>query len=549
MRSGLLRAAVLFPAILSLYACSPRDAQTKGLVQSAQGAESVVEAKGPDPRAAFESSGLLGGVTALLESPITLVSPAGSPEAGVCLTLGGALSTAVIARESVRGQNAAPREHELILASGAGLALPGPALALVESGDRVVVSCVESGGASGGSLLGFKIEGEGERLARSWIKKGAAVRRLLAIPGGRIAASEDAFGASGLATRLYLVDSTTGAEAWSAALSSAPADIAYSPGLILAALGSKLEAFDESTGASLWSAALTARAASLSAGNGIALVVAETGSLSAFSLADGKGIGAAPGPFDPALRPVADGSKAIVGSPGGGAAEVEIKSGTMTRSWSWSGPASFIAADRDRLYAGINGRAGRGLYIAPRLGDAKSEYLALPAPAFDFPVAVAGSRGGLLILLMDGSLVLVGKGREPAASASELDAALAPPEKTAEALSSDLGRFKPRSGTDPRPYLRFDLFVQGRPVDTDASFTAFRYDAGMSSKRFFRASPASTGAIVAIYDDTGNELDSSIDELGSTSTASAYLRKGKTYWIVAGWSYQSEVLQFRLFAK
>jgi hypothetical protein len=541
------RAFALLGLALTLCACPSREAPGKGAVQASPAVETTGEAKGPDPRAAFESSCILGGMSAALESSVTLVAASGRSESGVSLALGGALSTAAVARR-FEGAGAAPGPgHELALASGARSSLPGPALAIASSGERIVVACADPLSPAGGTLICFRTEGEGERLIVAWKKEGHAACRLLAVPGGRIAASDDA--SLGAASRIYSVDAITGAELWGATLPVAAADIAYAPGIVLAAFGTKLCAYDESTGIPLWSAALTARARSLSAGNGVALVLAETGSLSAFSLGDGKGVGAAPGPFDPAIRPVADGSRAIVATVNGGAAEVEVKSGQTLRSWAWAGPAAFLAADRDRIYAGLDGLGGRGVYFAPRAGEPGGQLLRLASGAFAAPIAVSGARGGLLLLLMDGSLVLLGKEVEPNSAASALDSAIAPKAEAASAISSALGRFKPGDALNPGGYLRFDLFAQGMPVDIGVAFTAFRYEPKSSAKRSFYARPQAAGSVIAIYGDEGREMAASIDELGSAPVASAYLEKGKRYWIVAGWTYQAEIARFRLFVK
>jgi hypothetical protein len=486
-------------------------------------------------------------MSALLESSVTLIESSGYPEAGVSLALGGALSTAAVARRVEPAAMAGRHSHELALASGARKSIPGPALAMASSGERIVVACADSQSPAGGALVCFRTEGEGAQLIVAWKKEGHAARRLLAVPGGRIAVSDDA--SLGAASRIYLVDAASGSELWSSPLQSAAADIAYAPGLILAASGARLDAFDESTGACLWSAALTARARSLSAGSGAALVLAETGSLSAFALGDGKGVGAAPGPFDPAIRPVADGSRAIAATPGGGAAEIEIKSGKTLRVWTWTGPASFLVADRDRVYAGLDSLAGRGVFFGARAGEAGGKLLRLASGVFSSPVAVSGARGGLLVLLMDGSLALVGKDMEPNAGTSALDAAITPKTETVSAITTALGRFKPGEGIDPKRYLRFDLFAQGMPVDARVSFTAFRFESASSAKRIFSALPMSSGSVIAIYGEDGREMAASIDELGSVSSAAAYLEKGKRYWIAAGWTYQAVPETFRIFVK
>jgi hypothetical protein len=452
------------------------------------------------------------------------------------------LSTAAIARRVYSLQTRKAVAHELILASGARTALPGPSLALASSGERIVVACADQGAAGGGSLRCYKYEGEGENLVEVWKAEGAPVTRILAVPGGRVALSDEA-------DRVSLIDAATGALVWSRTLKAAIADLAYGPGLVLATEGFSLEAFDEATGASAWSAALTANARSISAGNGVALVLADSGSLSAFSLADGKGVGAAPGPFDPSLRPLAEGSRAIVALKGGGASEIDVKTGATMRGWPWSGRTSFIAADADRLFAGIDGLDGRGILIASRTGDGGKRVSPLGSAAFDSPQVVSGSRGGLLLLLMDGSLVLVGREGPVGPASSPIDAAIAPPPAVAADISSALGRFKGKDEADAREYLRFDIFVQGMPIDAETDFTAFRYQAASDAKRLFSAKPPSQGEVVAIYDDAGREIAASIDELGSISSASAFLEKGRTYWIVAGWTYQSPMGRFRIYLK
>lgn len=539
-----LLAAASAVLILS-SACAPRPGQPKGQGKTAptsQAADTTPEAKGTDPRAAYESSGQLGGIVARIESPIALVAASGEPEAGVSLALGASLSSAAIARRTFH-QGQKTSVHELVLASGAALSsLPGPVLAMASSGERILVS---SSTSSGGELLCFKAEGEGERLVEAWKKEGFEADRLIAVPGDRVAASIE--GKS--SPRLCLIDSSSGSELWSQDLQDAAADIAYAPGLILAASGAALSAYDESTGTVAWSASLTARASAVSAGGGIAVVLARTGSLSAFSLADGKGEGASPGPYDPRLRAVIDGSRAIAAFRQGGAEELDLKTGKSLRRWSWTGPSSFIAANEGRLFAGIEGKDGKGLFIASRSGAEGDDFVKLPASAFDLPLAVGGSRGGLLLLLQDGSLVLVGKAAHEDSAASAFEAAIAPSSETAAAIGTALGRFKGSDGIGSGKYLRFDLFVQGVPLDTGVAFTAFRYESPASAKREFSAQPPSQGAVIAIYDEGGRELGSSVDELGATSKATAYLEKGKRYWIVGGWSYQAESASFRLFAK
>jgi hypothetical protein len=544
MKSAAARTLIALIASL-LLACQARPvkpAPAQDGKGSGNAVEGLSETKGTDPRAAFESSGLIGGLSAAPDSPILLIGPSGVPEAGVSISLGGPLSTAAIACRSYPDQEGKGPAHELILASGAKAILPGPALSLVSTGERIVAACADPSAPSGGSILCFKTEGEGEKLSVAWKNQGSPVKRMLSVPGGRVALADEA-------ERLCLFDTASGNQAWGRLLKNPIRDIAYAPGLVLAADGSYLEAFDESTGASLWTAALAAYARSISAGNGVALVLAESGSLSAFSLADGKGIGAAPGPFDSSLRPLCDGDRAIAAMVGGGASEIDVKTGSVLRTWAWSGTTSFLAADSGYLFAGIDGREGRGILVASRTGDPSSSLSSLGSAAFDAPQAVGGTRGGLLLLLLDGSLVLAGKSAEAAAPASVIEPAIKPPDAAGAEIAAALGRFKGPDAADAKEYLRFDLFAQGMPLDTSADFTAFRFQSQSSAKRTFVARPASQGEIVAIYDEEGRELATSIDELASTSSALSYLEKGKTYWIVAGWSQQSQMGRFRLYLK
>jgi hypothetical protein len=532
-------AALALAASAILLSCPAREAGGKGT--QVPSAELSPEAKGPDPRAAFESSGMLGGLSAAAEYPATLITGFGSAEAGVALSLGAQLSTAAVARRTAPPSPGAVPAHELALASGARALLPGPALALAASGDWIVASCADPKGSGKGILIGYKAEGGGQGLAEAWRTASAPAIRLLAVPGGRLLMADEG-------GELSLIEASTGARAWGKRMSEPVSDIAYAPGLVLAASGRSLEAFDESTAALAWSSALRDRAAFISAGNGTALVLAMDGSLSSFTLAEGKETGSSAGPFDPYLRPIADGGFAIVALQGG-ATELDVKTGLSLRSWSWEGRTAFIAADKDRLYAGIDGREGRGLLIASRTGDAAKRLARLNSAPFDEPLAVTGARGGLLLLLMDGSLVLVGREAAAEARPSAIDAAIAPPQSTASAISSAVGRFRSADAAAASGYLRFDLFAQGIPVDPGVSFTAFRFDSAASSKRSFFAKPAGPGTVVAIYDAAGRELTASIDELGSTSRTTAYFEKGKSYWIVAGWLEQAEPSGFRLYAK
>ena len=173
---------VSLAAALLFCACPLRSSAPKAAAPAATSAETQTESKGPDPRAAFESSGLLGGISTAPETPVRLIAPAGIPEAGVSLALGGALSTAAIARRTDPSSASLGFGHELALASGARASLPGPVLAMASEGERIVVSCADlqsafiRARAFGGALICFKTEGEGERLVEVWKSEGPVCR-------------------------------------------------------------------------------------------------------------------------------------------------------------------------------------------------------------------------------------------------------------------------------------------------------------------------------------------------------------------------------------
>lgn len=512
----------------------PKDEGGKSPNPSA--AESQAEPRDQDPRAAYDSSGVMGGLSAKLESPVALLRSQGSPEAGPSLALGSDLSEAAMASR-ISGDPTRTKSHELILASGARASLPGPALALAATGDCYVVAVSYE---QGGMLVGLKAEGEGERLLQSWKKEGPAVRRLMAIPGGRILCAED----QDRSPRLFLIDAVSGSELWGLTLPGPANDIAYAPGLALAATDSQLGAYDESRGTIQWIASLPAKARTLSAGNGVALIVAASGSLSAYSLSDGKGIGASPGPFDPSLRPVSDGNQALAAIQGGGASELEVRTGKVLRTWTWSGSSSFLAADRSRIYAGLKQGALPYLYIASRTGESAQSRVELPAPAFEAPVAVSGSRGGLLLLCQDGSLVLVGRELETQGN-SIFDKELVPASATIAAIGRSLAFYLPEKQKGGKASIRFDVFAQGVPLAQDSDFTAFRYDSGSTGRQRFRLEPASANAPLCIFDEAGKQLS----EPGDVGHSSASLAKGKSYWIVAGQTVSSDGATIRIFTE
>ncbi len=518
--------ALALAASAAVYSCMPGDAAAKQSGQSIGTSEAGAEPKGLDPRAAFESSGLLGGMSALPESSIVLIEPAGNPEAGVVLSLGGPLSTAAVARR--RGF-----DHEIVLASGARAALPGPALAMAASGERIAVACAEAQAAALGSLICFKAEGEGEGLAQAWEKTGPPVKRLIAVPAGRIAAADES-------SRLYLVDAATGVEIWGKLLQTPAADIAYAPGFDHCGLpieSPRVRRINGSLGVE--------RRAYRQRGFDLRRKRLRPGpwrERQLVRLFPGRRQGHRSG--HRSLRPeFAAGRGRRLGArrPGRRRRRRDRRKERTNREVLDLGRARLLPSCRQGSI--VRGRI-REERQGPRFRLEGWRYRIEPDRArpsiFGAPLAQSGARGGLLLLLMDGSLELLGKRRAAPEGASALEAAIAPSPETAQAIASALGRFKTGDGLETRRYLRFDLFAQGIPVDTEVAFTAFRYEGPSNEKRSFAASPASIGAVVAIFDETGRELAASIDELASSSRAAAYFEKGKVYWIVAGWTYQAE---------
>jgi hypothetical protein len=507
---------------------------------SQAGAQSS-EGAGADPRAAFETSGMLSGMSADIEIVRMLGQPRGSPRAGVALAYGSPMTGAVAAGSlpGRGGQGQAPSGDELFSAIGPARApLPGPALAIAVSGESVIVSCALPGGR--GVLEGFRPDDAGGGFSLTWKREEKPRDRLLPTPGGRFAAG----GEDGI---LAIHDAADGRELWRSAVGEPVADLAYAPGIVIAAVGKSLFAYDEAGGKRLWEAALGAEAVSASAGAGVVAALTRAGALEAFVLADGAALCRSPGPFDPSIRAIIDSGRVVAALPRGGARELELKAGSVMRSWDWEGPASFLVADAEYLYAGAAGARGPRIVAAPRSGNGLPSEIPLPVAAFDSPAAAHGSRGGLLMLLQDGSVALATGEASRSAAPSFLDQAASPPDPVPSAIAAAIGRFRSRNPAEPvSTYLRFDLFVSGVPVDPSVDFTAYRYDAASSGKVGFRASPARKGAIVAAYDDQGAELEANVDELGARAGIDLRVQKGKTYWIVAGRSASSDAEPFRL---
>ncbi len=540
--------AGLLAAALSFSSCGNQgtaDAARQGGGQAIASPTSA-EIAGADPRAAFESSGMLSGLNADIQAIRVLSGSRGSPRAGVALGYGSSLNSAVFAiGEAGAGTNpgALPAER-LVSASGAASApLPGPVIALAVSGESMVASCAMADGSS--MLMGFRPEDASGILIESWKRADKSRSILIPVPGGRIAAG-------GNDGAVSVFDAADGREIWRSAIdsSNAPADMAYAPGYVLACVPGSVQAFEEGSGKKAWTSAFGSDAASLSAGSGVAAVITPEGRLVSFILADGSRLVESMGPFDPSVRPVVDSGRIFAALKGGGAQEIELKAGSAVRTWIWRGQSSFLAADARNLYAGVSGMRGPRLLVAARSGSGEARELSLSAAPFDAPAAVHGSRGGLLMLLRDGSIALASADQPRSQGESAMDRAASAPEPAASAILTALGRFRARNPAESASsYLRFDLFVSGMPVDPSVAFTAFKHEARQSGVERFAAEPAAQGVIISVYDEEGSELTANIDELGAKMSVDVRVQKGKTYWIAAGRAAGSEEAAFRLYSR
>lgn len=520
------------------------DTGTDAQQQGSQAAPAQSESPGADPRAAFETSNILSGMSADIQTLRILKKSIGTPRSGVALGYGSPSMSAVAAC-AVAGSNEnqpSPAAEKLFSAGGdSNTLLPGPALALTVSGETIVVSCSTRRGS--GVLMGFRSGDSSGAFTESWKRGDRPKTRLIPIPGGRVAGG----GEDGV---LAVNDAADGRELWRGVFTGPVADLAYAPGVVLAASGAVVSAHDETSGKVLWSTTLATQIISLSAGSGVVAALTRDGAAEALVLADGAPLCKSGGPYDSSVRAIVDSGRMIVALPRGGAREIELKAGTILRSWTWEGQSSFLAADSEYLYAEASGAAGPRILIAPRSASGEPRVIALPAPVFDTPAAAHGSRGGLLVLLRDGSIALATSDVPQNAETSVLDKAAAPPEPAAAAITTALGRFRQRNPAEPASrYIRFDLFVSGMPVDAAVAFTVFKYTAKESKVERFIADPATLGVIVAAYDDEGSELEANIDELGAKAGVDIRVQKGKTYWIAAGRASSAEGAAFRIFAR
>ncbi len=511
--------------------------------QSTPMTSSQGEGPGTDPRAAFETSNLVSGLNVEIKKLRLIKSGLGSPRSGVALGYGSTALSAVVActAPNKTEKNSYPTEKLFSAGYDSSVMLPGTSTALTISGETIVVSCANRHG--NGNLLGYRFGDTSGAFIESWKRGDKPKTRIIPIPGARIASG----GEDGLVT---VNESADGHELWKSVYDAPIADLAYAPGAVIAAAGKLITVHDETNGKKIWNTTLESNVISLSAGSGVLAAIRGDGVLETFVLADGAPLCKSVGPYDASIRPVVDYGKVIAALPRGGAREIELKAGTIIRSWIWEGQTSFIAADTENIFAAASGIAGPRVIIAPRSANGEPRLIALPSPVFDSPMAVNGSRGGLLFLLRDGSIALATGDTVQNNGDSAIDKAASPPEPVASAITTALGRFRQRSPNEAlTKYIRFDLFVSGMPVDTNVAFTVFKFTARESKIERFIAEPASLGVIIAAYNDEGSELEANIDELGSKAGVDIRVQKGKTYWIAAGRTSAAEGAAFRIFER
>lgn len=542
-RYSILILSLMIGSIVFLGCGNKNTEQKDTKQQSTQMTSSQIDGQGTDPRAAFETSNLLSGLNVEIKKLHLIKSGLGSPRSGVALGYGSTALNAVVActTPNKNEKNSYPIEQLFSAGYDSSVILPGTATALTISGETIVVSCSNSN--SKGNLLGYRFGDTSGSFIESWKRGDKPKTRILPIPGARIASG----GEDGLVT---VNESADGHELWKVAYDIPIADLAYAPGTVIAAAGKLITVHDETNGKKIWNTTLESNIISLSAGSGVLAALRRDGVLETFVLADGAPLCNSVGPYDASIRPIVDYGRVIAALPRGGAREIELKAGTIIRSWIWEGQTSCIVADTENLYAAVSGITGPRVIIAPRSANGEPRLIALPSPVFDAPMAVNGSRGGLLFLLRDGSIALMTGDTIQNNGDSAIDKAVSPPEPVASAITTALGRFRQRSPTeDLTKYIRFDLFVSGMPVDTNVAFTVFKFTARESKMERFIAEPASLGIIIAAYTDEGSELEANIDELGSKAGVDIRVQKGKTYWIAAGRTSAAEGAAFRIFER
>jgi hypothetical protein len=468
------------------------------------------EAEIPDARAEYESRGFLRGSPRSLAGASSYLAAAGDFLAGPLATSRADIPLVAARRTESGAELVLIDAEEKVRATSS---LPGRPLELAVSGARLLASSAE------GSLICFAMgggaaDGEGAPLRELWRKKESPAERLLVLPADRIAVARD----DGIVSSIDIV---SGAEAWESKLGFFPSDLAYSKGSIIACGEKSVVALMEEGGGLAWKDEMAAPARLLSAGDGLVALIDGRGRLTFLDAKDGRVLSEAAGPFDAAIRPLIDSGSGFAALPGGGAAQVDARTGELSREWSWRGSCVLLAIDEGAIYSA----SGTRLIVRDRYADSPAHDLALPSPALGSLVRLESGDGLLALGCRDGISVI-------GARASALDAALVPAPSVAQAIEGAIAGLGGAWNAAAPP--RYGPFVSGIPVYPQDGFVVLRYEPGKTGKRSLAATPDPGDAVIALFDEAGRKIGSNVDELGTAGRLEHWFEDGEAYWIAAG---------------
>jgi outer membrane protein assembly factor BamB len=497
-------------ACLSIELACSRSGPTKAEPSGDRSPKEPSATLAPDPRAQYESVGSVSETALDLESAAAYVALPGLYIAGP-VAANNDMTLFAVARW--KGKNGD------VLVSGpdggraAHFELPWEPLDLAAVAGGLLVSGI------GGDMLFLELrateDGKGFELAEKWRQLGSPTVRVLSLPSDRIAVAREDGSVSS-------IEALTGRELWRVELGHYPTDIAYAVGLVIIGDLASVSAFAEESGTLAWKFEAAASTCHLAAGGGCVVLLDARGRLSFLRAKDGSVISEAPGPFDIAIRPLLDAGSAFAAVPGGGAAELDIKTGAQSRSWSWRGPATFLAVDEGRI---ISSAASR-IILRARYTDSEPRDIELPGEAMGAFLPL-GTRNAACALYCRGGIVVVGE-REPV-----LDKVLRPSSEVAKAIEEALAGLG-GAWTAAAPPPHYGVFVAGIPVYPDDGFAILRFVPESKGKRTLLASPDPGDVVIALFDEQGRKLTSSVDEVGDASRIEQWFEAGRTYWIAAG---------------
>jgi len=387
----------------------------------------------------------------------------------------------------------------------------------------------EGGMAEGGAAEDSTRSDPGAlRLEMAWRRDGMYAARLLVLPLGRAAAQR----ADGGATCLEFA---SGEMVWSVGAGDRMMDCAYAAGLLVTCGPDGISARSDSNGGRVWSNAGIPGSVSVAAGGGRVASIDLLGRLAILDAADGRLVASATGRFDPAIRPAIDSGEVFAALHGGGFARVEAASGQTTRSWERPRPTSFLLLDEN----GIFGSSGPFLISCARYADEKADERRLPSDPLG---ALTCAADGSFMALSCARGILLAPAPPPV-----LDATFAPRSDAAEAIEGALAGF---GGDWPGSrLLRYGDFTQGLPIHPAEAVVILIFDAGKGGRLKLEASPDPGDAILAVFDESGRLLASSVDELGARSTLALSFAQGREYWIVAGGRSAASETGYRLYLR